>query len=416
MPAIQAPARAQLRYGTSPRRLGKAISGQTSSDHAPARKKPGLLIREILLTVGAVAGLLCLLAAAAAVFFGVTPVIFRSGSMAPGIDTGALALTRSVPLAEICTGDVVSVFNAAGQRLTHRVAEIRPPRPGSAGELVLKGDANALPDPQPYSVNKADRVFFAVNGWGYPVSFLQTPWSIFAGGLFVGILVFIAFRPGHTPSDAPRGEHRERVKPRRSPLRSAFQRALQSAFQRFSHRRKASGALTILLIAITVFSFGNSGQATLAAFNDSAPASSGTLRSARLLDVTGGISCSESFPNATITWNPAPFLPPEGSYALQVVRLKANGTVDAVMGYYGTANGMTTFTFTPSGALLGLLSGATTFRINIFSVLVSGGGLVDSNGSNILWSSPVATVGNRTILNYPGILLGLAAHVRCDAS
>jgi signal peptidase I len=351
--------------GARPRRAGMAA---------------GRRLREVLLTAGAAAGLLCLLAAAAAMLFGITPVIFRSGSMAPAIDTGALALTRPVPVAEVRSGDVVSVFNSGGQRITHRVVEVVSAPPGATGQLVLKGDANALPDPQPYSAEKVDRVFFAVNGLGYPVAFLQTPWAIFAGGLIAGGLIFIAFRPV-----------------RKTPTAT-------------------TGAPVLLLVPLAAFCFSGSGQATLAAFTDSSVATGGTLRSARLLDITGGIGCSEAFPNATITWNPAPFLPPEGSYALQIVRLKADGTTDTVMGYAGTAAGITTYTFTPAGALLGLLSGPTTFRINIFSVLVSGGGLVNSAGSNILWSSPVATVGNRTILNYPGILLGLAAHVGCNAN
>lgn len=382
--------------------------GAAEPGSAVRRNSSGVLLREVLLTVGAVAGLICLLAAAAAVFFGVTPVIFRSGSMAPSIDTGALALTRSVPIAEVRAGEVVSVFNAGGQRVTHRVDQVISAAAGSSGQLILKGDANALPDPQPYVVDRVDRVFFSANGLGYAVAFLQTPWAIFAGGIFAGMLVFLAFRPPRATTSGglePHAELRQRAKRRRHP---------REGFPRWTNHRKSTGVLAILLVPLAVFGFSDSGQATLAAFTDSSVATGGTVRSARLLDITGGIACKETDPDATITWNPAPFLPPEGSYALQVVRLKSNGSVDSVMGYYGTAAGVTTFTFTPSGTLLGLLSGATTFRINIFSVLVAGGGLVATDGANIRWSSAVATVGNRTILSYPGLIVGLGARIGCD--
>lgn len=426
--------------GTAPGAPGPAAK------HAAA-DSPGQLLREVLLTVGALAGLLCLLAALAAVFFGVTPVIFRSGSMAPAIDTGALALTRSVPLAEIRTGDVVSVINAGGQRVTHRVANVISPRPGSAGQLVLKGDANALPDPQPYRVDKADRVFFAANGLGYPVAFLQTPWAIFAGGLFAGILVFIAFRPrtgqpgtggsgtGRSGTGQPRTERPENPRPvyvhpaNRSPVyksparggltgahRASRHRVAVQAAGKLTGRRKATAVLAILLVPISVFAFTGSGHSTLAAFTDSSAGTGGTLRAARLTDITGKIGCTDDFPTSTMTWNPAGFLPPEGSYALKITRLKSNGSIDKEMGYVGTAAGFTSYKFAPDGALLGLLSGATTFRVSIFAVVVAGGGTVSADGANILWSSAAATVGNRTFLNYPGILIGLAAHTQCDPS
>ena len=65
--------------------------------------------RELALNVGAVAGTVCILATLASVFFGITPLVLRSGSMAPQISTGALALARTVPAADLRFGDIVSV-------------------------------------------------------------------------------------------------------------------------------------------------------------------------------------------------------------------------------------------------------------------------------------------------------------------
>lgn len=357
----------------------------------PARKRARALplAREVLLTTGAVLGLLCLIGALAAVVFGITPIVFRSGSMGPTIDTGALALSRPVAVADISIHDVVSVSNAQGERVTHRVVAVAPAQSGNI-MMTLKGDANALADPQPYPVpqnSKVDLIFFSTNGLGYAVAFLQSPWAIFTGGLLAGVLVFIAVKPQKS---------RERATNRRS-------------------GRRVAALLAVVVLPLAGLSFSGSSQGTLASFTDSSVATGGTLRAARLMDITGGIQCTDSFPNSTITWNPAPFLPPEGSYALKVTRLKANGTIDQEMGYFSTAAGITTFTFTPSGALLGLLSGPTTFRISIFSVITTGG-LASSDGSNILWSSSALTVGNRNILNYPGLLIGLGAHTQCDPS
>lgn len=85
-----------------------------------------------LLTLAALAGVVCLLAAAAALTLHITPLVFRSGSMAPEIPTGSLALARSVPAEELKVGDVVSVTNAHGTRVTRAPRAGRPVRTASA--------------------------------------------------------------------------------------------------------------------------------------------------------------------------------------------------------------------------------------------------------------------------------------------
>ncbi|WP_235871300.1 signal peptidase I, partial [Rhodococcus spongiicola] len=151
-------------------------------------------VREIALNVGAIAGLICVLAAAASFFFGVKPLVFRSGSMSPEITTGSLALSRSVPASDVAVGDVVSVLNQQGTRVTHRVEEIVS-SDATRSVWILKGDANEAADLSPYTVSEADRVFFSVPGLGYAVAWLSTPVAIFLGGALVGSLMVIAFRP-----------------------------------------------------------------------------------------------------------------------------------------------------------------------------------------------------------------------------
>lgn len=151
--------------------------------------------RETALTVGAVVGVTCVLIAIAALVFGVKPLVFESGSMGPQIDTGALGVAVSTPADELGVGDVVSVTNDAGDRITHRIVGMNSNGEGDA-ELTLRGDANASPDAQTYRVSRADRLLFSVNGLGYVVDALQSPAAIFAGGLLVGVLLMVAFGRG----------------------------------------------------------------------------------------------------------------------------------------------------------------------------------------------------------------------------
>lgn len=151
-------------------------------------------IREIALTAGAVVGVVCVVAAVASMLFGITPLVFRSGSMSPTIGTGALGLAREVPADQIRQGDVVSIVNEHGTRITHRVVANEPVA-GGAASLTLKGDANQIADVTPSIVSSADRVFFHVERLGYAVSWLSSPSAAFLGGLLVGALLMIGFRP-----------------------------------------------------------------------------------------------------------------------------------------------------------------------------------------------------------------------------
>lgn len=148
--------------------------------------------RELALNIGAVLGLLCIVAASVSLFLGITPLVFQSGSMSPGITTGALGLARTVPATQLQVGEVVSVTNASGVRITHRVTGLEPMADGSVS-MTMRGDANSADDPMPYEIREADRVFFHVNGLGYAVAWLSNPVAIFLGGMLAGGLCVIAF-------------------------------------------------------------------------------------------------------------------------------------------------------------------------------------------------------------------------------
>ena len=157
-------------------------------------KRGWRIARETALTLGAVLGVLSITAALAAAFFGITPLIFRSGSMAPTIDTGALALAREVPAGDIRVHDIVSAFAPDGTRVTHRVESVQVQADGSAS-LVMRGDANPVADADPYVVQSADRILWHMNGLGYVLQQTQKPVFTFGIGLLVGGMLALSLWP-----------------------------------------------------------------------------------------------------------------------------------------------------------------------------------------------------------------------------
>jgi signal peptidase I len=162
-------------------------------------------LHNTLLTVGAILGTLCLLVALAGALLGAKPLLFRSGSMSPAIPTGSLGISLPVSAAEIRAGDVISVENTTGVRITHRVVSTETS--GSTATVVLKGDANTIADSGPYVVSTADRLVLAVPVLGYVVAWLSSPAAMFVGGLFTAFLLYFAFgsartsRPERLPED-----------------------------------------------------------------------------------------------------------------------------------------------------------------------------------------------------------------------
>lgn len=141
-----------------------------------------------LFNIGAVLGALCLVLAGLTLAFGLKPLIFSSGSMGPAIPTGSLALALPAAVSDVSPGEVVSVVSSDGTRITHRVVSADP----SMG-LVLKGDANAVADLQPYTGAAVDRILFSIPSLGYVASWLASPWVFLLGGLLCAYLIYVAF-------------------------------------------------------------------------------------------------------------------------------------------------------------------------------------------------------------------------------
>jgi hypothetical protein len=101
-----------------------------------------------------------------------------------------------VPAAEVQKGDIVSVTNTEGIRVTHRVVNVAGVE-GDQRSLTLKGDANRAADEDLYPASEVDRVFFDVPYLGYLANWLASPWAMFAAGIVVALLVASLWRrPG----------------------------------------------------------------------------------------------------------------------------------------------------------------------------------------------------------------------------
>lgn len=246
-----------------------------------------------LLTFGAVLGTLCLLAALTGMLFGAKPLVFRSGSMSPAIATGALGISFPVDAQEIRTGDIISVENSAGVRITHRVVTSQLVN-GSA-TVTLKGDANAVSDPEPYVLRTADRVAFSVPLLGYGVSWLSSPAAMFVGGLFTAFLLYLAFGSARTkraekrPEDPDDGPSSEAVTPK--PASPSAGKA--------GRRSKRMAATTVASLALVAAGALHTSAPSHAAFLDTASATA-TLTATSLQAPTLTCTNSGSY-NVTLT-------------------------------------------------------------------------------------------------------------------
>lgn len=165
-------------------------------------------LRELLLWAGAALGLLAVAAGLAVAFGGFSFLIFRSGSMSPEIPTGGIALARTVPAADLASGDVVSVTAANGDRITHRI--VSSTLRGDQATLVLKGDANATEDSELYVVTSAERVVASLPYGGYVLVHALTPPGLLAMACLSLMLIVIS--GGERQGDTASGETRYRTR------------------------------------------------------------------------------------------------------------------------------------------------------------------------------------------------------------
>lgn len=220
-------------------------------------------LRETLLWVGAVLGVLCAVWTVAVLALGLTPLVFTSGSMSPEIRAGDLGVARTVPVRDVAVGDVVSVLNNEGTRITHRV--VSTSAEGGVTSLVLKGDANATSDNETYRPEEVQRVWFSVPKAGHVVDAVGSPVGMFVGGLLVAGALFVGFSGPRSPRPGGR--------------RRASGRGESAAGARGAARTKATVALAgvVGLLLVGGVASGPGALTTQAAFTDKGTMTTGTL-------------------------------------------------------------------------------------------------------------------------------------------
>jgi hypothetical protein len=109
-------------------------------------------------------------------------------------------VAREVDASTLERGDIVSLVNARGTRVTHRLVESTIQ--ADVTQLVLKGDANESADAEVYALARAEKVLFDVPKAGYVVDAASSPAGVFVLGLYVAWMVtLIVRRPGRGRPD-----------------------------------------------------------------------------------------------------------------------------------------------------------------------------------------------------------------------
>lgn len=153
------------------------------------------LTREVLLTLAALAGSVCVLAVVLVATMDLGVIVFRTGSMSPTIPTGGAAVVQTVPADRVEVGDVVTVPSPVGPLpVTHRVVHVEQ-LPDGTTRLRLRGDANDAEDPFPYDVTEVRRVLASAPAVGYVLQRLREPWALVAVTASLSLLVTWALWP-----------------------------------------------------------------------------------------------------------------------------------------------------------------------------------------------------------------------------
>jgi len=161
------------------------------------RRRAGLVVQESLLGLAATAGLLSIAWVAASAIFGLSLITFATGSMAPTIPTGSLALVQETAAADLKAGDVVTLTRS-GERLpiTHRILSLEQDPAEAAGRIiVMQGDANQTPDQFPYYATSGKLVLGSVAGAAAVAHAVQSPLALAGLTVGAGLLVLWAFWP-----------------------------------------------------------------------------------------------------------------------------------------------------------------------------------------------------------------------------
>ncbi|MGU3356456.1 signal peptidase I [Microbacterium sp. M4A5_1d] len=160
-------------------------------------------IRDVVITLIGVIGIVTIAWLLAAWLWGLSIVVFVTGSMSPTMPVGTAAVSQLTDAADLRIGDVVTVPRPdTGQPVTHRIVAIDEVAAAPAQrELTLQGDDNEFADSQTYVVDEAPRVLASAPALGSVVLWAQTPPVMIAASVAIALAIAWALWPTPTRAD-----------------------------------------------------------------------------------------------------------------------------------------------------------------------------------------------------------------------
>lgn len=202
---MNAPTRRSLRERAASIDLSPSVLVVSSAvPSRPTRRTLGRLFADVLLWLAAIAGLACIVLVVIAFTANITLIMFRTGSMAPTIPAGSVAVVQSVAASDVRVGDVVTVDRDGDLPVTHRITSVAPGADEGERVITMRGDANAADDPYPYTVQTVRVVLFSIPGIAAVIVAMGSPSVLGALTLGATALVVWAFWPR---SKDPRARH-----------------------------------------------------------------------------------------------------------------------------------------------------------------------------------------------------------------
>lgn len=177
--------------------LSAVRSAVVVADDDSGRAAPRFSVGSTLITIAGIVGAAVLACVTIGAIFGISVLVFLTGSMAPTMPAGSAALVQRVDASEVRVGDVVTVPRP-GEALpvTHRVVSIAVvDGDAAARSFVLRGDANPRDDLEPAVVRQVERVLVAAPGAGHVVQVVQSPLGLGVTASLVAMAMIGAFWP-----------------------------------------------------------------------------------------------------------------------------------------------------------------------------------------------------------------------------
>ncbi len=144
--------------------------------HAGRKRYAFLKPQSIFIGLLGTVGLITILWLAVSAVFGLQLVEFLTGSMEPTAPIGAVAVERTVAAGDLEPGDIVTVHRQVdGRPVTHRVVAVAPGSSPFERILTLKGDANAEPDTEHYTVTSVGEAVVVIPWLGNILDAIKSP-------------------------------------------------------------------------------------------------------------------------------------------------------------------------------------------------------------------------------------------------